>query len=507
MNLTALEQQTVANEQEKGTKGTCPPPSITQARARVCEEEVEDLETEDNEENESLEGCDPNAPLPLFPEYAWPEPLATILSYARTAPQRDALLLGALTVLGTSLRHHVRCHYGGHLLSPCLQTFIVAPPASGKGMLSMLRYLVTPIHDELRQTYTQRMKEYQHEKQVYDNAGRERVNLQQPERPVNKMFLISGNNSGTGILQNIMDADGVGLIFESEADTISTAIGSDYGHWSDTLRKAFDHDRLSYNRRADQEYREVVKSYLGVLLSGTPAQVQPLIPSAENGLFSRQLFYYMPGIREWQSQFDSNDTDLETIFRRLGREWCAEVKGMTSQYTLRLSEEQKTAFNRQFAALFLRAGFANGHEMNSSVARMAINVLRIMMVVGMLRRQWTPAADTHPENLKDGIIADYDFTLSDDDFTAVMSLVEPLYRHTTHILSFLPGTNVSRRGNSDADSLFLSLPETFTLQQYYALAQKKGIKKMSARTYLKRAVKKGVVVHSGERATYARTPV
>lgn len=54
-----------------------------------------------------------------------------------------------------------------------------------------------------------------------------------------------------------MDSDGTGLICESEADTISTAIGSEYGHWSDTMRKAFDHDRLSYNRRTDQEYREV----------------------------------------------------------------------------------------------------------------------------------------------------------------------------------------------------------------------------------------------------------
>lgn len=67
-----------------------------------------------------------------------------------------------------------------------------------------------------------------------------------------------------------MDSDGTGLICESEADTISTAIGSEYGHWSDTMRKAFDHDSLSYNRRTDREYREVKKSYLAVLLSAPP---------------------------------------------------------------------------------------------------------------------------------------------------------------------------------------------------------------------------------------------
>lgn len=74
------------------------------------------------------------------------------------------------------------------------------------------------------------------------------------------MFLISGNNTGTGILQNLMDSDGTGLICENEADTISTAIGSEYGHWSDTMRKAFDHDGLSYNRRTDREYREVKRA-------------------------------------------------------------------------------------------------------------------------------------------------------------------------------------------------------------------------------------------------------
>ena len=88
--------------------------------------------------------------------------------------------------------------------------------------------------------------------------------MEAPQMPKIKMFLISGNNTGTGILQNIMDANGTGLICETEADTISAAIGSEYGHWSDTLRKAFDHDRLSYNRRTDQEYREVKKSYLSV---------------------------------------------------------------------------------------------------------------------------------------------------------------------------------------------------------------------------------------------------
>lgn len=129
------------------------------------------------------------------------------------------------------------------------------------------------------------MNVYKKAKVAYEMMGKERAKAEIPEIPLNRMFLISGNNTGTGILQNIMDNNGTGLICETEADTISTAIGSEYGHWSETLRRAFDHDWLAYNRRTNQEYRENKKSYLSLLLSGTPAQVKPLIPSVENGLF------------------------------------------------------------------------------------------------------------------------------------------------------------------------------------------------------------------------------
>ena len=46
----------------------------------------------------------------------------------------------------------------------------------------------------------------------------------------------------------------MGLICETEADTVSTAIGADHGHWSDTLRKCHDHERLAFNRRTNHEY-------------------------------------------------------------------------------------------------------------------------------------------------------------------------------------------------------------------------------------------------------------
>lgn len=115
--------------------------------------------------------------------------------------------------------------------------------------------------------------------------------------------------------------------------------------------------------------------------------MKPLIPTAENGLFSRQVFYYMPAIHHWQNQFDRNDSDLEDTFKALGMEWKDKLKTivMNGIFTLHLTDGQKDEFNRLFSRLFVRSGLANGNEMSSSVARLAINICRIMEVVAMLR--------------------------------------------------------------------------------------------------------------------------
>lgn len=505
----------------RNTENTENTPSKALTHAHVYNKVEND---EPDESEELLNGSDPNQPLPTFPEADWPKILLLIMSYATSPTQRDVMLIGALTAIGASMERYVRCPYAGKLQSPCLQSFIVAPSASGKGILSLIRLLVEPIHDEIRQQVATEVKAYKKEKAAYDVMGKERSKVEAPQMPKNRMFLISGNNTGTGILQNIMDANGTGLICETEADTISAAIGSEYGHWSDTLRKAFDHDRLSYNRRTDQEYREVKKSYLSVLLSGTPAQVKPLIPSTENGLFSRQLFYYMHGIWAWINQFESGEADLEAIFTDIGLEWKKQLDLMKTHgvHTLRLTDEQKQEFNTLFSDLFFRSGLANDNEMSSSIARLAVNTCRIMAEVAMIRalecdqpyqfknssiHLLTPDKEIATDNIKDGIITRWDVTITAEDFKAVLELVTPLYRHATHILSFLPSTEVKHRANADRDALFEAMGNQFTRAQLSEQATIMKIKPNTAFGWLNRLIKKGLFTNADDKGIYTRTHV
>ena len=478
-----------------GTQGS-PSSSASHTRARKEGEEVSICE------EDTATGSDPISPLPTFDERTrWPYPLGRILSCATSRTQYDILLLGTVTVLGASMGRNVRCAYGGKMTSPCLQTFVVAPSTSGKGILSLVRLLVEPFHDEIRKQTAESMACYRREKSKYEALGKERAKTEAPMMPPDKMFLIPGNNTGTGILQNLIDSDGTGLICESEADTISTAIGSEYGHWSDTMRKAFDHDRLSYNRRTDREYKETTACYLSVLLSGTPAQIKPLISSPENGQFSRNIFYYMPRVGEWKDQFGEDELDVEAEFIRMGHEWKASRDELKKKglFTLKFTQQQKDEFNGHFSALFYRSSLVTGEEMSASVMRMGTILCRMMCITALLRSLEIPSLAVpdptiNPENLKDGIITRHNLSITDEDFRAVLALCEPLYLHATHILSFLDkSTELNSRGIADREMLYAALPQEFTKQMVMEQAEKLNIPVNTARSWIQRLREKGAL--------------
>lgn len=459
---------------------------------------------------------------PAFPDYPWPPFIKQMIDCGNSIAQRDILLLGVFTVLGGTLNKRVRVLYGQKYMYPCLQTFIVAPPASGKGALTWVRRLAEPIHEEMMARYKDSLKNYREKKNRWDSLGKKRSETPEPEQPPLKMFLIAGDNSGTGILENLIEADGVGLICETEADTVSTAIGADHGHWSDTLRKCHDHERLAFNRRTNREYRECPASYLSVLLSGTPAQVRPLIPSAENGLFSRQLFYRMPPIDEWADQFEQGDEDMDSLFSDWGKQWKMLVDYLRERVNIiqfHLSDTQKERFNSCFARIFGHAGLSYGYPMRSSVARIAINICRIASVVAFLRSVesllipqaildsqfsilncpgLSPAPEIPEENVRDGIVPSLELRINDDDFQAVLSLVEPLYRHSAGILSLLPSDEVPRsRTPTPQEALFAALPLSFNRQQALEEAERNNIPTATLDTCLKRMQERGTLEKNG----------
>lgn len=136
---------------------------------------------DNNVEIEIEEQVDPFTHLPFFPEgHEWPRMLRQIMAFGQSREQRDVLLLGGLTTLGASLAQTLRFLYGGKWFFSSLQTFVVAPPASGKGVLAWTRMLVQPIHDEIRATVAEEMKKYKKEMTSFNSLGREKAKAEEP---------------------------------------------------------------------------------------------------------------------------------------------------------------------------------------------------------------------------------------------------------------------------------------------------------------------------------------
>lgn len=89
----------------------------------------------------------------------------------------------------------------------------------------------------------------------------------------------------------------------------------------------------------------------------------------------------------------------------------------------------------------------------------------------------------------------------------MLSLAEPLYCHATHILSFLPSTEISHRPNADRDYLFQKLGDEFTRTQLLEEAVAMGIKENTALTWLKRLTKHGKLISMDGKGLYARACV
>ena len=70
--------------------------------------------------------------------------------------------------------------------------------------------------------------------------------------------------------------------------------------------------------------------------------------------------------------------------------------------------------------------------------------------------------------------------ITDDDFHAVLALVEPLYLHATHVLSFLSSSVIKRRSTADKDMLFAEMEDEFTRRMLLEKAHDRRIPESTA---------------------------
>ena len=400
---------------------------------------------------------------------------------------RDKVILAALTLYSGAMPS-VFGIYDGKRVYPPFYTLIDAPSGADKGVISDCRQLLMPIEWEIRQLYNNELENYKQELTKWTALDKkQRASQQEPEKPVYRSLFIPANSSATAAYQALADNNEWGIIFETEADTLTQALKQDYGDYSDGLRKAFHHETISYSRRKDDEHVNLNCPRLASLLTCTPGQIPQLLSpqQVENGLANRFLFYNLRSKHEWRNVFAQCDEPISDQLLKVGQRYLELYHDLEKQshHPLQfvLSVEQQLRFNEYFSGLLLEQIGLYGEQLDAFVKRLGLATFRLAMVLTVLRcNDHQPRLEPMSQTL----------VCAEDDFCTAMTIANCLINHTTHVYAnLLPHDDVKSLATGTTlsaaeKSLFDAIGNDFTTQDCKQAAAALGITWKSAERYI-----------------------
>lgn len=426
-----------------------------------------------------------------------PDILKRIVADAVSPVDADLLILGSLTVFSACLPN-VYGVYDRREVFSNLFLYVTASASAGKGRLSLCRHLAAPLHRELREQYRKSMEKYKQEQLQYV-MNKKKGEAAEPEEPPFLTLFIPANSTATVVYQTLSQNNGVGLLFETEGDTLANAFNSDLGNYSDGFRKAFHHEMISYLRKKDREYVEITKPKFSAILSGTPEQVFNLIPSAENGLFSRFIFYVMPTEIVWHDMFDASEgPTADELFKEIGRDFYQFHKLLGAQpIRFTLQQEQQRRFNAFFSKAQAEYAALFGNDIIASVRRLGLIFFRITMILTVLRQMDDGAFPLALDDGKEALLV-----CTDADFDTALAMVKVLLQHTVRVFQALPRRTERRfrqdrrqRTESYMQTFLAALPDAFSRSGYLQTAADMGINEKTAERYIAELCKSGMLEH------------
>lgn len=388
----------------------------------------------------------------------------------------DTLFFGTLGVLSICLPE-----VHGSLFKEDVRTnlyiFLTGAAASGKGKIGLCRRLLDPINDD---------------------------------NPYAKL-VIPANTSDTALYEGLYLNDGRGILFESEADTLTQAFKKGSGKFSDGLRCAFHNEPINYQRRTGNEKVYIPHPELSVVLTGTPGQMPLLFNSPENGLFSRFLFYRLVSEKESFAEdvSDSNAISGEMVndyMLSLGNELLRFYHRLRDSHGIcfKLSDEQHKSFMSHFYSdtkiykeIAERAYCSQEavDHIDSIMKRLGNICFRIMMILTVSRLIDRDSDDPIPAEL----------VCNQDDFLTVLSLSDKFVHHTfIHYDDLMVAIGAVPEIDDDAPTrddmlsdrqrlFFEALPDTFIKQKALQIAAELSIAERSVERYIKYFCELGIV--------------
>ena len=362
---------------------------------------------------------------PMIPEYiyeALPETLRDACNVFN-GRKRDVFLTSALSVISGGL-HNVYGLYDKERVFPNLYSFVIAPPASGKGSMKFAKQLGDCFHDLLFSQSKEELKEYKKAKRLFDRKLKKAKTDEQlealiePEKPKSSMFFIPADTSSAMMIKHLEDNDGMGCICETEADTLTNTLKQDWGSYSDVLRKGFHAEIISKSRMTDLDYSEIKEPKFSVAITGTPNQLDALITSIQDGLFSRFIFYSFSAKQKWRSTYTEGITvSNNDIFKGFSADLCDKFRSNNIQKFV-MTRKQGMQLDEVFSEALGHNSILYNDDVSGIIYRLGLMTFKIAMTLAALRSD------------------DPEITCSDLEFKTSLDLVEKVYlRHSIDILN------------------------------------------------------------------------
>jgi hypothetical protein len=400
--------------------------------------------------------------------------------------EKDVFLTGALAILSGCLPN-VSGLYSGSVVYPSLFSFILAPAASGKGALKFAKALADKYHSNLLAESQEARKIYEEKLAAYKmlkGKGKLEGDQEIPQEPKFKVVYIPANTSNAKIIQHLDWNEGKGIICETEADTLGQTFKNDWGSYSDMLRKSFHHEKISVSRKTDAEFVEVNEPQLSVALSGTPKQVFNIIASAEDGLFSRFIFYVFKTDAVWLDPSPKgNPVNLTDYFNKQSNQVFKLVEFFErDSMILQLTEEQWDKFNPIFSSYLVQISTFVSDDAQSVVKRLGIILFRLCMIFTAIRKFETN--DHHKE-----------IYCSDIDFETALTLIKTYLQHSIIMFENLPkqGEQGPFKSGENKKLFYDSLPNEFQRKEAIEMAVNFNIKERTADNFLKACLGKYLI--------------
>ena len=374
-----------------------------------------------------------------------PELMKSVLSLAHTPAEKDMLLMSALTACGSAMPNlYVKYGVAAKRYYPNLQLFIVGSAACGKGIANLALELVKPIHEKMP-------------------------------------LIIPGDATYPAFYQTLAKQHGRGYIHESEGSVITDIWRSSTANYNTALRKAAEHETISRSRC--REASVIENPQISMVLTGTFSQYHALVPSIENGYFSRLLTLIVDEHQAFNSRYvQSSDTSDETIKAAAEQLYhLYESLLFTHPREFMLTAEQKDRLGNHLQTAYPTLIRMLGEDFHSVVLRMAVHIERIAMILSALRspsisselHSDTPSLSASQRESAESLLC------SDLDYATAELIGNKLILHMAQAFQLVKGTehiSLPTVKPLDQKQILLSLlPDEFESKHLVAEAQSQGI--------------------------------